>query len=127
MRLFVKDDYIDFEAPIQMTEDQRTKFINFMQNLFENGFTVKDVEEKTKEVGERETTFRDWVIDEYCLLLGPLSNDDLAKKLNRSSMSVRMQRGDFVPGFLSWAKNKGYTFKIDKELVEEFLKERGKK
>ena len=61
MRILTKDNHVDFEAPIQMTEDQRKKFISFMKGLFDN-IDVENVEEKYKEMGERKNIFLNMVL-----------------------------------------------------------------
>ena len=123
MRILIKDEYLDFEAPIQMTEEQRKKFIRFMKNLFDD-VKVVNVIEKTKEMGDREVSPRKWVPEELSLLLTPKNNKDIAVKTNRSEMSVKMMRGSFVPEFLVWAKKKGYSLPVKIDVIKEFLDER---
>lgn len=125
MKILVYDSgYIDIEAPIYMSDEQREKFIEFFEKMFPNDVEVVEKEEKSKEFGEREINLKAWTIDEYELLLSPNSNEDLAFKMDRTEMSVKMQRGYFVPTFLAWLKKKGYS-KPNKNLIKEFLKERG--
>lgn len=122
MIILVKGNYIDFEAPIQMTDEQKKKFIEFMNKEFENVETEK-VEEKTKDMGEREITTKKWENHELFLLLSPKSNEELANKTKRSIMSIKMMRGQFVPEFMVWAKKKDYSLPVRLETIEEFLKE----
>ena len=126
MRILIKDHYVDFEAPIQMTEEQRKKFISFMKSEFED-VEIEEVEEKTKEMGERELTSKKWAAKELSLLLSPEGNEELAVKTNRSVMSIKMMRGHFVPEFMVWARKKGYSLPVKLEVIEEFLKEDDKK
>ena len=124
-----EDGYVDLEAPINMSDEQIENFISFMKSLFP-GIEVEDIEEPIKDVGDREITQKNWTVDELTLLLGPNDNDELATKMGRTSMSVLMQRGHFVPEFMVWAKKKGYTYtpkSVDKKLVEKFVKERSSK
>ena len=123
MRILIKDEYLDFETPIQMTEEQRKKFIQFMEKLFGDIEIVKVIE-KTKEMGDREVSPRKWVPEELSLLLTPKNNKDIAVKTNRSEMSVKMMRGSFVPEFLVWAKKKGYSLPVKIDVIKEFLDER---
>lgn len=125
MRILIKDEYLDFEAPIQMTEEQREKFIRFMKNLFGN-IKVVNVIEKTKEMGDRKVDPKKWTPEELSLLLTPINNRDLTTKLKRTEMSVKMKRGSFVPEFLVWAKKKGYSLPVKIEVIKEFLDEREK-
>ncbi|MFH1828720.1 MAG: hypothetical protein ABH824_05680 [Nanoarchaeota archaeon] len=126
MIILTKDEFVDFEAPIQMTEDQREKFISFMKELF-GKVETEMVEEKSKEMGEREVTAKKWTSEELALLLSPASNEELATKTERSVMSIKMERGHFVPEFMGWAKRKGYSLPVKLEVIEEFLKRRDKK
>ena len=89
MKILTKNNYVDFEAPIQMTENQRKKFISFMKEQFED-VEVEQVEEKYKEMGERKNTSRDWTAEEFLLLLTPKSNEELSAKTERSMMSIKM-------------------------------------
>ena len=125
MRILIKDEYLDFEAPIQMTEEQRKKFIRFMKNLFDD-VKVVNVIEKTKEMGDRQVKPKKWIPEELSLLLTPTSNKGLTTKLKRTEMSIKMMRGSFVPEFLVWAKKKGYSLPVKIETIKEFLDEREK-
>lgn len=122
MRIFVKDKYVDFEAPIQMTEEQRKKFISFLREEFTELEIQENVNEKTKEMGEREITTKKWTAEELALLMSPASNEELAAETERSVMSIKMERGHFVPEFMVWAKRKGYSLPVKIEVVKEFLK-----
>ena len=127
MKILIKDGYVDFEAPIQMTDYQREKFIKFMKKMFPSDFKTREVSEKSKEMGEREASPKKWTINEYSLLLSPKSNKELAKKLGRTEMSVKMERGHFVPEFMVWAKKKGYALSEDKKIIQEFLDKKGRR
>jgi|TARA_Y100000310_G_C20683511_1_gene817542 hypothetical protein len=125
MRILTKDQYVDFEAPIQMTGEQEKKFLAFMKEEFIDVET-EEVEEKSKEMGERTITSKDWTPDEFSLLLSPETNEELSAKTDRSIMSIKMMRGHFVPEFMVWARKKGYSLPVKMEVIEKFLKE-GKK
>jgi len=122
MKILTKNNYVDFEAPIQMTENQRKKFISFMKEQFED-VEVEQVEEKYKEMGERKNTSRDWTAEEFLLLLTPKSNEELSAKTERSMMSIKMMRGHFVADFMVWAKKKGYTLPVKIDVIKDYLKE----
>ena len=127
MKILVnRQGYVDLEAPIWMTEKNKKKFIDFFKDLFDKEMVVEEVEEKAKEMGEREVTIKKWVVEDYSLLLGPKTNSELANEMERTEMSVKMQRGHFVPEFLVWLKKKGYAFTKDKKIIKEFLEETGK-
>jgi len=127
MKIYVhKDGHVDLEAPIQMTEDQKTAFISFFKKMFPGDVRVQDREEKSKIVGIREGVKRDkWTPDEYAALLSPEANSRISERIDRSEMSIQMKRGDFVPEFWAWIRKKGYSITNVKELVKEFLNEKG--
>lgn len=127
MKILVKDEYIDFEAPIQITDEQRKKFILFLKKLFGDIDTQEGVKEKTKKMGEREVTARKWTPEELSMLMSPIGNEELAVKTERSVMSIKMERGHFVPEFMIWAKRNGYSLPIKIEVIKEFLKQRDEK
>ncbi len=119
-------NHVDLEGPIQMQEDQLEKFINFLKYLLDQKIEIQKVKEKERFGMHSEKKQKKWTFDELFMLLDPnLDNLDLTKKLDRSSMSVSMERSGFVTSFISWAKSKGYnSTKITKTLVEEFMKEK---
>jgi len=121
MKILFKGDYIDFEAPIQMTENQRKKFISFMQTEF-GKITEQEVQEKVKEISPRgESVIKHWTDEDLSQLMdGTLSNTDLSIKLERSEMGILMKRGSFVTEFVAWAKRKGYTSKGDLSKIKEY-------
>jgi hypothetical protein len=126
MRILTKENYVDFEAPIYMTEDQRKKFLAFMKEEFIY-VEIGEVEEKSKEMGERTITNKDWTPYEFSLLLSPETNEELSAKTDRSMMSIKMMRGHFVPEFMVWARKKGYSLPVKLEVIEKFLQEGDKK
>ncbi len=126
MRILTKDNYVDFEAPIHMTEEQKKKFLDFMKEKFIDVET-EEVEEKSKEMGERTITNKDWTPNEFSLLLSPKTNEELSSETDRSMMSIKMMRGHFVPEFMVWAKKKGYSLPVKMEVIEKFLNKGDKK
>jgi len=124
MKIIVSNTgYVDLEAPIQMTEDQQEDFIKFFNNMFPGEVEVFDSLEKSRTFVAGDNEPKVWSIDEYVLLLGPKSNEELAKQLDRTTMGVKMKRGHFVPDFWVWMKKKGYSSPIDSKMVKEYLKE----
>ena len=124
MKILTQGSYLDFEAPIHMDEDQFTDFINFMKDLLNKDIEVKKIIEKHKVIQDIEKNPKEWVEGELFLLLNPISNEELEKKLERSNMSIVMKRGSFVPGFMSWARKKGYdSSKITETIIKQFLEE----
>jgi len=124
MKILTNGNYVDFEAPIQMDEKQFNDFYHFMSELLGEDVERIDKPEKHKVMNEIERKFRDWDLNELFLLLSPMSNEELEKKLDRSNMSVTMKRGYFVPAFMSWARKKGYdSSKITETAIKQFLEE----
>lgn len=126
MKIFTSKTHIDLEAPIQMTEVQQDKFIKFLQKMIPDISVVYDFPEAIKAMpDDMKRNHITWEIDDYLTLLEPISNEDVEEKLGRTEMSVKMRRGAFVPDFYSWMSSKGYTSPITKEIVEEFIEEKG--
>ncbi|MBI4181812.1 MAG: hypothetical protein HY520_02490 [Candidatus Aenigmarchaeota archaeon] len=128
MKIFVDSQgFVDLEAPVHVTEAQKDAIIQFFKQNF-NDFETEEVQEKERYVGDKVVTNKRWTVKDYCLILSPESKNvyALSKKMDRSTMSIRMQMGDFVPSFMIWLKEKGYAFSNDERLVEKFMKE-GKK
>lgn len=127
MRILVNnEEYVDLEAPINMSDRQIEKFVSFMKSSF-SGIETLEVKEPVKEFAIGTGDKKDWNnVDELSLLLGPDDNDTIASKTGRNEMSVRMKRGDFVKEFMAWAKKKGYAYSprsVEKKVVKEFLQE----
>ncbi|ABE53173.1 Hypothetical protein Mbur_2319 [Methanococcoides burtonii DSM 6242] len=124
MKIYVTNNYIDFEAPIHMTEDQREKFIDFMQINYSD-IGVREVEEVSKRMGSVSRQMIEWTADDYFALLKADSNEELSRETGRTNMSIIMKRGSFIPEFYSWINLKGYSAPITKKMVNEYLMERG--
>ena len=125
MKIYVSQTHVDLEAPIQMTEKQLEGFKNFFENMFKE-VEIRDVEEADRAPpgsGERSR----WTADDYLALLKPDNNTEIAGELGRSDMSIRMQRGSFVPDFLSWMNKKGHSVPYTREMIEEYIEEKGYK
>lgn len=124
MKIYVTDNYLDFEAPIHMSEEQRKNFIDFMQINFPE-IIVQEVYEVSKEMGSVSRQMFEWTADDYFALLKADSNEELSRETGRTDMSIIMKRGSFVPEFYSWMNLKGYSAPITKKMVNEYLIERG--
>jgi hypothetical protein len=108
---------VDLEAPIQMTDAQRKQFIAFFQKNF-GEVSVQDIEEPVKNMGERESTPKKWTVEEFALLLGPETNEELTIAMGRTIMSVTIRRGGFVPEFLSWCEENEYRIPDGNDLLQ---------
>lgn len=117
---------VDFDRPLELDEQKRQKFIDFIKMLFEP--SVVEVIPNATPRGERlgEKIFQvSWSRSERKLLLRTDNNEILAEKLGRSWMSVVMQRGFFLPDFDAWCARNGYTRKGDYgNLIEKYLEEK---
>lgn len=125
VKIAIIGDYADFGAPVNMNEKQREKFVSFMQSMFGDSVETEEVEEITRGYGEREVEIKKWDVDDYCALFNPEDNETVARKTNRTEMSVRMRRGEFIPEFMIWLKKKGYALPPQRKHIKEFLEERG--
>ncbi len=126
MKILIKEECLDLEAPIFMSEKQKEKFIAFFKNLFPD-VDITQKKEKEKYVNKNKKTSKTWSLEEYAMLLGPESNEAIAVKMKRTGMGVLMQRGSFVPAFLGWLKKKNIGSTISEEVIKEYLSEAGKK
>ena len=126
MKIYTSETHLDLEAPIKMGDIQQEKFIEFMDKICpEIGVTnVREISKKKPEMIEKPDK-RKWTIDDCFALLGAKSNNELGNELERTEMSVKMKRGIFVLDLYSWINLMGYIAPITKEMVEEFLNERG--
>lgn len=125
MKIYVRGDFVDLEAPIYMEEDQLIKFTDFLRHLLKDEIEIQEVKEKERFANRSERQQRKWTFEELFDLLNPnLSTSELSKKLNRTTFGIAMHRAHFVPNFISWAKSKGYDApKITKTLIKEFMEE----
>ena len=116
--------YIDLEMPVYMSDEQRRKFIYLIKMVF-GEVEVIEVEEPPGHKIEGKTTGK-WTVEELKLLFSSMSEDEIAEKINRSIMSVRMKIGTFKPEFYYWAskKKKVINKKTLDSLIKEFLKEK---
>ncbi|MFQ5909979.1 MAG: hypothetical protein ACE5IJ_04565 [Thermoplasmata archaeon] len=121
--VFSKDGLVDLETPIVMTEEQLKQFVEFLGSLSEEEVVLSEVQEPPGSPPGASSPRR-WSSRELLELLGTGSNQSLANKLNRSTMSVRMKRGEFVMDFLGWLRRKGYRLPATIAQVEEYLAER---
>ncbi len=116
---------VDFAQPIRMTEAQRSRFLNFLRDMF----AVVEEEEVTEFRSERlgEKSFpRRWTSRELALLVEVKDVAQVAELLGRTWISVTIKRGGHVAEFLQWVKAQGHNLATEdiRELIDEFLEER---
>jgi hypothetical protein len=124
VKILLTDNLMDFSAPIYISPEDKKKLISFLKNLDNVNFTLKEVHEKERYVGERKSSsFKKWDEDDLFDLLSPMSNEEIAEKTGRSSMSIIMQRGHFIANFKKWFNSKGIKDEINKNMIKKYLSE----
>lgn len=126
MKIYTSKTHLDLEVPINMTDIQQEKFIEFMEKICPeiDVTNVREMSKKKPVIAPKEPPNK-WTVDDYFAILGAESNFELGNELGRTEMSVKMKRGIFVLDLYSWINSMGYIAPITKEMVEEFLNERG--
>lgn len=118
---------IDFEAPVEMTDQQYQDFIELLETIFvEEAVQERTMEEtRTDRLGDKHFA-REWTAPEASLLYELEDTRAIANKLGRSWMSVDIKRGHFLPPFLDWvAENEHDLMRDDiKNLVEEYMEDK---
>jgi len=116
---------VDFDGPIEATDDQIDKTINFFKNNFRQD--VVEIDDlggfRTERIGEK-LFQKEWIVSEYAALLDfDKDTEEIADELGRTWMSVDIQRGQWIPRFITWMEiNNRNLFAGDmKKLVQEYL------
>jgi hypothetical protein len=130
VKILTKGEYVDFEAPVWMDEDNFNKIFLFFKEHF-GKVEVIDVKEKDRfeNINKKSKESKRWEAEELVLLLNPkISINELVIKLKRSEMSIKMQRAQFMPSFISWARKNNISIEEipNKENVERYLEESAK-
>jgi len=129
MKILIGDNNnVDFDSPIEMTEDQKSKFVSFLKTIF-SVVKIEDTEElRTERIGDK-FFMKEWTPEEYAVLLDTeKTTDEVAEMLGRTWMSADIKRGGFIPDFLAWTSQKGKDLLKDdlKIMIKEFMKEKEK-
>lgn len=118
---------IDFQAPVEMTDQQYKDFIELLQDIFsEEAVAERTMDEtRTDRLGDKHFS-REWTNSERALLYELGDTREISNKLGRSWMSVDIQRGHFLPPFLDWIEDKNHDLMRDdiKKLVEEYMEDK---
>tara|TARA_Y100000310_G_scaffold328134_1_gene395730 strand:+ start:96 stop:479 length:384 start_codon:yes stop_codon:yes gene_type:complete len=124
MKILIKDDLVDLEAPIYASEEQKNKIIAFFKDKFPN-LSTKDVVEPDREFGEKDIKLQHkWEAKDYLNLFSTKSNEELGDELGLGTgMGPQVKRGTFIMAFLKWKNKKGENLPITEELIKEFLEE----
>lgn len=126
MKILIGDNgNVDFDGPIEATDDQIDKTINFFKNNFRQD--VVEIDDlggfRTERIGEK-LFQKEWIVSEYAALLDfDKDTEEIADELGRTWMSVDIQRGQWIPRFITWMEiNSRNLFAGDmKKLVQEYL------
>lgn len=116
-----ENEFVDLEAPIDLTEEQREELVEFLEGY---GVEVKEVKELSKKMNEKEGSTRTWTVDERLLLFTDMTIEEIAKKIDRSDVSVGMQQEQFCYDYEEYAHKKGKTGIPTAEEIEEYLAQR---
>jgi len=116
---------IDLAHPLELTEEQKERFINFFKDMFYY-VEIKEIPSLGRARLGDKSFQREWADEEYELLLKiDEPNESVSRQLGRSWMSVEMKRLDRIPEMQEYASKNGVDiYKADiKQLVKNFLKE----
>lgn len=103
MQIIIREDgYVDFAAPICTTDDQSQKILVFLDKEF-GPLEIEQITEP-KRKGFSKSKVGHWTPEQLQILLSHEDETVLSGKLKRSTMSIRMMRGWWVPAFLSWCQ-----------------------
>jgi len=125
MRVFIKENLVDFEAPVYAVPNQRDKIISFLKKNFPE-MVIKEVVEPDREYGDRSGTKppHKWEAKDYLMLFSSMTNQDIADELGlETEMGSHVKRGEFVMRFLKWKQQKGEKLLINEKLIKQFLEE----
>lgn len=105
---------MDFEVPVYMTKEQRSKFEDFMKKEFgEENVKFSNVYELDKKSSEHETG--KWGLEDYFYLATCQYN-----KIGKKDMAVRMKIASFRPPFIKWL-NETRRETITMDTIKEFI------
>ena len=119
---------VDFEYPIEVSSEEKQKFFDLLNSLFE----VVDVDKvsnlRSWKMGEggRIQYPHLWDEKEYYFLLKSSSIEEAVNRLGRSGMSIIIQAGFWIPKYYSWCKDNKKPFSEwnNLETIKEFMKEK---
>jgi hypothetical protein len=130
VKVYTNGNLVDFEAPIYMDDEYFKKFCDFLGQLTKEDIEIIQVKEKERynNPTKEEKHAKKWKAEELLLLLDTAnSSEKLVQELKRTETSIKMQRAQFVPGFISWLDKKGFTSdKTNKDLIKKFLEDSNK-
>ncbi len=118
------DNELDISAPIYIHPEKRKKIIEFLRKLIGN-IETKAVEEPTISYERGESVWKYWTKEDLLEILKTGSNnDELGKRLGRSTMSIGMMRGHFLPEYLAWLRKNNLLKERDDPQVQKIFIEK---
>ncbi|MEM4729027.1 MAG: hypothetical protein QXH42_04615 [Thermoplasmata archaeon] len=128
MKIYIGNNgNVDFDAPVKMTDEQYQNFLSMVRELFSVVVPVDVDGHREERLGDK-IFGRPWDLEEYVLLFDAVNVMKVCEALGRTPMSVVIRRGEFIPDFIRYTKNKGVDIFAhpDKilELVKEYLDEK---
>lgn len=123
MIIYTKENWVDLEKPIRMTEDQIKEFKTFIEGEF-GSCEVKNIIEKAPDRGEVVINKKEWKNWELVELFSGKDIPTLEKELDRNTMSIEMKLQKIVFDVVVWAKKKGRAIPPTQRDIEEYLGER---
>jgi len=121
-------EYVDFEKPIEMSKKQKEEFIKLLKSIFSPSLVKEEHIQKTFRdwrIGERKKYPREWLPEEYDILLSSGSHEEAARKIGRSQMAVFIKDGEWRPKLIRYCEQKGKNLLKGNRLqiIRDFLKE----
>jgi hypothetical protein len=102
-----KDNRVDLESPIFMTDEQFKLFADGLNDIF-GEVEVHEVEELDKNMPDIDRTPKAWKPKELVHLLSDKSHEEVAGILGRKPFSIKSKRGVWIGPFMNWAESRGY-------------------
>jgi len=126
VKIQIKGDTLDFEAPIYMDEQKQKEFVIGMKSIFgERMILVTKVIENKKVLSDIERYPKKFDLNDMILLANSdLELEQIASKLKKTPFAIQMKRGPFLMKLMSWAKKKK-LLKLNEKDKKEFLEEIG--
>lgn len=125
VKIQIKNNLVDFEAPIYMNEKKQEEFVNGMKSIFGDRILVANIIENKKVITNIERHPKKFDLAGMILLANSgLAQEQIASELKKTSFAIQMKRGPFLMELMTWAKKKNLS-KLNEKDVREFLKEIG--
>ena len=130
MKLLIGDKgRIDFSSPLEVTEEQKNTFIDFLKTLFEPSIVLEKeiIQERDKRLGDLKVFQSTWDAEEEAFLLNSTKKNtlELSNALGRSWMSVDIRFGGLIADFNLWKQKNNELDNLNiSELIKKFLDSR---